>query len=52
MSTAAILILIIAGALHTRLGRLTLAHWLLKAGRLLSAAGGRVLDHAKLETPE
>ena len=45
MTYAAIAMLLAAGALRTRLGRVTLAFVLLKASNALHDAGGRVLDN-------
>lgn len=49
MTAAAILLLLLAAALRTRLGRLYLAKWLLKTGNAIGEAGSRVLDDVKRE---
>jgi hypothetical protein len=49
MTLAAIIFIIIAGALRTRLGRLKLAWLLLKVGNALGEAGSRVLGAVKRE---
>lgn len=49
MTIAAVLILIIAAALRTRLGRLRLALALLRLANSLGDAGGRVLDQVQRE---
>lgn len=49
MTAAAILLLLLAGALRTRLGRLKLAWLLLKVGNVLGEAGSRVLNGVKRE---
>jgi hypothetical protein len=47
MTAAAIIMIIIAAALRTRLGRLKFAWLLLKLGNVVADAGGRVLDNVK-----
>ena len=47
MTIIAICLLLAAAALRTRLGRLVLAHQLLRASNVLHEAGSRVLDRAK-----
>ena len=49
MTLAAITIIVIAGALRTRLGRLKLARWMLQAGNAIGEAGSRILDGVKRE---
>lgn len=49
MTAAAFILLILAAALRTRLGRLYLARYLLQAGNCLGDAGSRVLDQVKRE---
>ncbi|CAN7695739.1 hypothetical protein [Mesorhizobium sp. LjNodule214] len=45
MTYAAIAMLLAAGALRTRLGRVTLAFVLLKTSNVLHAAGARAIDN-------
>ncbi|MBX3583648.1 MAG: hypothetical protein KF810_17315 [Rhizobiaceae bacterium] len=49
MTFTAVILLLLAGALRTRLGRLYLARYLLRAGNVLGEAGSRVLDQVKRE---
>ncbi len=49
MTLAAIIIIVIAGALRTRLGRLYLARWLIQIGIVTGEAGSRILERVKQE---
>lgn len=49
MTAVAIILLLLAAALRTRLGRLKLAWALLKLSNVLGDAGSRVLDQVKRE---
>ncbi|QKD17960.1 hypothetical protein [Mesorhizobium sp. NZP2077] len=49
MTYITIAMLLAAAGLRTRLGRLCLAHQLLRASNVLHEAGSRVLDHVKRE---
>ena len=50
MTLCAAILIIIALALRTRLGRLQLAVWLLGLGNALGDAGARILDAVQRET--
>lgn len=49
MTLAALTLIIIAGALRTRLGRLYLARALLQAGNAIGEAGSHILNQVKRE---
>lgn len=49
MTYTAIALLLLAAALRTRLGRATLALWLLKASNALHAAGARAIDNLEAD---